>query len=195
MYIMEAGSSVSIPGTERAKVFGMGALGGLVATLVIVGLILLIEAAIAFPRGLFYTVIGNALGATGTDATMLGFSLHLVTGTLIGVVASAPLAGINKLYVFMDHILKRFLYGVIIGSLVWVLFFLPISYTQVATLLEDLEGGYLNASGKMIRAEDVSNKFTSIVVAALAFHIQYGLIYAVITGTFISRRIKVLASV
>jgi hypothetical protein len=194
MYGMEVSKNVRVSGLERTKVFGMAAIAGFVATLTIAGLITVGEAIIVYPRGLFYTVIGNVFGASGDDAAMLGFYLHLVTGTLIGVVAASPIAAIKRLYIFMGHIVKRLLYGTIMGSIVWILFFVPISYTQVANVIENLGDGFLDVSGKMIRAEEISSKFSNIVVSALGFHIQYGLIYAVITGAFINRRMKVLKS-
>lgn len=177
---------------DRAKVFGFAAVGGFVATLAIVALILVGEAVMAYPRGFFYTVMGNAFGANGDDAMMLGFYLHLLAGTLIGVIAASPIAAMKRLYIFMDNILKRLLYGAVAGSLIWVLFFIPISYIQVAGAIESIGDGFLDVSGKVVKAEEVSSKFTNIVITALGFHIQYGLVYAVITGAFINRRIRIL---
>jgi len=189
---MELGKDVSIPKLERVKIFGIAAVGGFIATLAIVGLILVSETVLTFPRGLFYTVIGNALGASGTDATNIGFYLHLLAGTLIGIVAASPIAAIKRIYVFMGCVEKRLLYGTITGFLVWIFFFVPISYAEVAPTMEKLGDGFLDASGKLIKTKEISDKFSTIVISALGFHIQYGLIYAVITGSFVSKRMKVL---
>jgi len=189
---MELGKDASIPKLERANIFGIAAVGGFIATLAIVGLILVSETVLTFPRGLFYTVIGNALGASGTDATNIGFYLHLLAGTLIGIVAASPIAAIKRIYVFMGYVEKRLLYGTITGFLVWIFFFVPISYAEVAPTMEKLGDGFLDASGKLIKTKEILDKFSTIVISALGFHIQYGLIYAVITGSFVSKRMKVL---
>lgn len=189
---MEASRKLSVSKVERTKVFGIAAVAGFVATLAIVGLIMLSEVIISYPLGFFYAVIGNVFPVNGIEASMLGFYMHIITGTSIGIVSAAPIVAINRLYVFMENIMKRLLYGVIMGFLVWIMFFIPISYTYVADVISHLEGGFLDVSGKAINAQEISNKFSSIVGAALAFHIQYGLIYAVITGAFISRRMRIL---
>jgi hypothetical protein len=189
---MEASENVGIHGLERVRVFGIAAVAAFLATLAIVGLILISETVLAFPRGLFYTVIGNVLGSSGTDAMNLGFYLHLLAGTSIGVIAVAPIAAVKGIYISMYYIERRLLYGAIMGFVIWISFFVPVSYSLVAPTVEHFGHGFLDVTGKLISAEEISSKFSTIVIGALGFHIQYGLIYAIITGSFTARRVKVL---
>ncbi len=189
---MEEGKNASIPKLEKAKVFGIAAVGGLIASLAIIALILASETAVSYPHGLFYTVIGNAVGVNGTNAMSTGLYLHLIAGTLIGIVAASPMT-INRIYILMRDFEKRLLYGAIAGFLVWIFFFVPISYAEVAPAMERLGGGFLDVSGKLITPNEIMEKFPTIVISALGFHIQYGLIYAVIMGSFISHRMKALS--
>ncbi|MEM2759800.1 MAG: hypothetical protein QXU32_10550 [Nitrososphaerales archaeon] len=183
---------VNIRTLDRVNVFGIAAVSGFVATLAVAGLIIIGETIIAFPQGFFYTVMGKALGVSGMDGMFLGFYLHLLTGTLIGVIAASPIAVMRRMYRFMGNIVKCLLYGAVMGSIVWILFYVPISYTYVVNIVEDLPGGSLNVAGKLIKSEEIMGKFSNIVLSALGFHIQYGLIYAVITGSFISRRLQLV---
>ncbi len=189
---MEAGKSASIPKLEKVKIFGIAAVGGFIASLAIIGLILASETAENYPHGLFYTVIGNTFGVSGAGAMSTGLYLHIVAGTLIGIVAASPMV-INRIYILMRHFEKRLLYGAIVGFLVWIFFFVPISYAEVAPAMERFGGGFLDVSGKLITPNEIMEKFPTIVISALGFHIQYGLIYAVIMGSFISHRMKVLS--
>jgi len=189
---MEVSKNVGIHGLERVRVFGIAAVAGFIATLAIVGLIIISETVLAFPRGLFYAVMGNVLGSGGIDAMSLGLYLHLLAGTSIGVICAAPLAAVKRIYISMYHVEKRLLYGVIVGFVIWISFFVPVSYSMVAPTIEHFGDGFLDVTGKLIKAEEISGKFSTIVIGALGFHIQYGLIYAIITGSFIGRRVKVL---
>jgi hypothetical protein len=173
---------------ERAKVFGIGATGGLVATLAIAVLIFAGETALLFPRGLFYNVLGSVLGASGNVATNIGFSLHLIAGTVIGIVSAAPIVGVKRVYLSMGRIERRLAYGIALGIAVWALFFVPVSYTLVAPVIEHLGDGFLDVAGRLISVEEISAKFPAIITAALGFHIQYGLVYSVITGSFVGKR-------
>jgi len=189
---MEGGKSAIIQKLEKAKIFGIAAVGGFIASLAIIALILASETAAGYPHGLFYTIIGNAFGVSGASAMSTGLYLHIVAGTLIGIVAASPMV-INRIYILMRHFEKRLLYGAMVGFLVWIFFFVPISYAEVAPAMERFGNGFLDVSGKLITTKEIMEKFPTIVISALGFHIQYGLIYAVITGSFISHRMKALS--
>lgn len=186
---MQSKENSRISNHDRMKVLVIAVIAGFVASLVIVGLIMAAESIVSYPRGTFYAIIGNVFGAASDDAVVLGLSLHLLAGTVIGLVAAVPIAAPRRLYTFMEDPVRRLLYGAVFGFIVWILFFVPISYTQVSSVVENVGDGFLDVSGKMIRVEDISDKFSNIVYSALGFHIQYGLIYAVITGAVIRRRL------
>ena len=190
---MEVNRNASLHMLERTRILGVAAIGGFIATLAIAGLILVSETMLAFPRGLFYAVVGNALGASGTDAMNLGFYLHLLAGTSIGIISAAPIAAVRRIYISMGDIGKRLSYGTMMGFIVWIAFFVPISYAIVAPTMEHFGDGFLDVTGKLIKTDEISSKFSIIVIGALGFHIQYGLIYAIITGSFVARQLKMQA--
>lgn len=81
--------TVSLPKYSMKKVMIFGAGSGFVARWAVSILLVLGEIEIGFPEGMFYAVIGMILGTYGLSAVYLGFGLHLLTGTIIGIVSAS----------------------------------------------------------------------------------------------------------
>ncbi len=164
----------------RVSIVAKGALAGLLASTVIALLIFIAELIIGYPNGIFYTVISDALSIDtmiGYNSTLIGLLLHLIAGTVIGVIASIPSSIMLSLLANLERCM---LYGTILGIVIWITVFLPISYLLIIPLLNTHEYELLDRNGSMITSDDLKEQFNRIVYSAIGFHIQYGIIYSII---------------
>lgn len=177
---------------DRVKVLAIGLLSGFAATLMVAGVISAGEALANYPHGLFYLVIGGALGfgTNVTYATSMGITMHIAAGTMLGLIATVPLAVSSRMLMSISNINRSLIYGVIFGLLVWALFFIPVSYMLVMPALSTHDGMVLDRSGSVIM--DMSALFTKVIYYAIGIHIQYGVTYSILTGVLISRTVMVL---
>ncbi|MEM4175790.1 MAG: hypothetical protein QXT56_06080, partial [Candidatus Nitrosocaldus sp.] len=112
----------SIQVRDKVKVLAFGLLAGLISTLVVSGLIFAGEALMNYPHGLFYLIIGYSLGFGEPDALGMGMAMHILTGVLIGLVASTPVVTVGRLFRALSNFNTALIYGIIVGVLVWLLF-------------------------------------------------------------------------
>ena len=79
-----------------------------------------------------YTIpvaIGLAFGSNMTDATMVRFIMHMLTGTLIGIIFGAVTAGIKRL--MLTKISNGTVQGLITGMISFVVLFIPVSMIMI----------------------------------------------------------------
>jgi len=84
----------SSPPTKRMVIYKAtqyGAIAGIIATWSISTAIAASEYEIGLPISTFYSIIGIALGLNNNivAAAYVGFGLHLLTGTILGVIVAA----------------------------------------------------------------------------------------------------------
>ncbi len=151
----------------------IGALSGLLASMMISLLILIAEVILGYPFGIFYTIIVDALLIDVDDRALVGLMSHLLTGCTIGVIASIPYR-----YFTLD---KSMLYGIIVGVSTWAIIFLPVSYLFVMPFLESNDYTLLHKSGSMVTADELKIQFERIIYSSIGFHLQYGLVYSIIS--------------
>jgi len=174
----------------RISIVAKGALAGLLASTVIALIIFIAELIIGYPHGIFYTVISDALSIDtmiSYNSTLVGLLLHLIAGTAIGVIASVPLSSMLSLLANLERCM---LYGTILGIVIWITVFLPISYLLIIPLLNTHEYELLDRNGSMITSDDLKEQFNRIVYSAIGFHIQYGIIYSIILFILMRSTVK-----
>ena len=76
----------SIPSVKFAFRRPSGIIAGLTAPWAIFGFILAIDSELNLPPGTFYEMIGLAFGIDSSYAVYIGFLLHMITGTILGIV-------------------------------------------------------------------------------------------------------------
>lgn len=177
---------------EGVKILAVGLLAGFISTLVVTGLIFAGEALMNYPHGLFYLIIGYSLGFDGLDALGMGMVMHTTAGALIGLVASIPIVVVRRLFNMVSNFNTSLIYGIIVGVLVWLLFFLPVSYLLVMPTLEGYNGITTDRSGRVLDGLNLS--FARVIYYAIGLHIQYGIVYSMIVGALMGRMIKILQS-
>jgi hypothetical protein len=185
---MMRGRNVSLRKSHGLAVAGAGAASGLIASLAISALILLAERVAGLPVGTFYLVLVSAISQVqdySTLAIIQGLLLHLLAGTVIGAILSAPFAASKKAYGTLGTLSPA--YGLAAGALIWAALFLPLTYLSMVPLLQSLDGQSVISQrapiGQTFRVavEDLLAMTDRIVYIALAFNMFFGLLGLVLT--------------
>jgi hypothetical protein len=178
-----------------------GLVAGLISSLAISGLILLVEKINSLPVGTFYYVLVSAVTNPYNSNTetyvILGLAMHLVAGSLIGLVMSIPfvLVRLNSRYGMNknSHFVEKYssVYGIAFGAGLWLLIFIPITFVVVIPFLKSFELQDVMIRQPVPTGEVATATFfglasimNKIVYGALAFNLFYGLLTAIILQSF-----------
>jgi hypothetical protein len=183
----------------RTVYFGLVA--GLVSSLAISGLILLVEKINSLPVGTFYYVLVSALTnsySSNTETVIaIGLAAHLLAGSFLGLVMSIPFIILrnlrgganNRIITFIEKYTS--VYGIAFGFGLWLVVFLPITFTIVIPLLNSFEFQDIIIRQRVPTGEVTSATFYGllsmmdrIIYGALALNIFYGLITAIMLQSF-----------
>lgn len=168
-------------GQNYAKVAGFGAVGGFVATWAVTILLVLSEIEIGFPEGTFYAVIGMVLGTEGVNAVYIGFGLHLLTGTVIGIVSAVLITFIRLSY--LTCIYRYVGLGLVVGFVAWLVLFLPITLFGVNPTMQEIITSVSTSTHRIVLAEEINQMITTILLSAIAYHLVYGAIFGYVTAS------------
>lgn len=113
-----------------------GALAGHIAAWSIFGLIFLVDGRMGWEAGTFYSTIGLALGAGIAFAAFLGFILHMITGTVIGLLFGYITTVVRAFN--MTSVSKAFGLAILTGFISWLVLFLPITTYVVQPALPEI---------------------------------------------------------
>ena len=174
-------------GLSRFTIVSFGLAAGLISSLAISGLILMVEKTTAVPVGTFYMVLMAALPdsyLSSVNMIILGLLLHLISGSIIGLVVAIPFttykrSSVKTIFQYAP------VYGLLFGLALWSVLFLPITFWMVLPLVSSLENQVIEQqvpTGPIVsietsRLSDLSNK---IIFGALPFNMFYGLLAAII---------------
>lgn len=146
---------------RRAK---MGCVSGLVGGFAIFVSIFIIDLSISSSPGTFYKVVGLPLGMSGLEATLVGMISHMLTAALIGTVFGLGSCMHKRLDI--SSIKKGALAGIVTGVVVFLVFFVPITYYLV---LPQIQGGGAEAAALAANPQ-------MVFVGSLELHVVYGLV-------------------
>jgi hypothetical protein len=183
----------------RTVYFGLVA--GLISSLAISGLILLVEKINSLPVGTFYYVLVSALTnsySSNTETVIaIGLAAHLLAGSFLGLVMSIPFIILrnlrgganNRIITFIEKYTS--VYGIAFGLGLWLVVFLPITFTIVIPLLNSFEFQDIIISQRVPTGEVTSATFYGllsmmdrIIYGAIALNIFYGLVTAIMLQSF-----------
>lgn len=179
---------VSLGKSHSLALVAAGAASGLIASLALSALILLAERVAGLPVGTFYLVLVSAISQVQDYSTVTivqGLLLHLLAGTVIGALLSAPFAISKRAYGTLGSLSPA--YGLAAGALVWAALFLPVTYGSMLPLLQSLDGQSVISQrapiGQNFRiaVDDLLSMTDRIVYSALAFNMFFGLLGLVLT--------------
>lgn len=146
------------------KSIKMGAIAGHIAAWAIFGLILLVDGYMHVPTGTFYSVIGVIFGLTGFSAMALGFMLHLVTGTVIGMLFGYLTTIIKRFHITSPQ--KSLTLSVLTGFVTWLVLFLPITMFVVQPSLEKITA--------TLGVPTLVGMVSTILIGSIGMHLIYG---------------------
>ena len=183
----------------RTVYFGLVA--GLVSSLAISGLILLVEKINSLPVGTFYYVLVSALTnsySSNTETVIaIGLAAHLLAGSFLGLVMSIPFIILRNLRGGANNrmitLIEKYtsVYGIAFGFGLWLVVFLPITFTIVIPLLNSFEFQDIIIRQRVPTGEVTSATFYGllsmmdrIIYGAIALNIFYGLVTAIMLQSF-----------
>lgn len=162
------------PATLRDSIKA-GIAAGQTAAWAIFGLVLAIDANLLTPTqtapGTFYRMIGMAFGQSPPNDLYVGFLLHMITATIIGIAYMIISNSVKKLYI--GSVFKGLATGIITGVVVWAVLFVPLNF---GVMLPMLQGIVAQGPGAPLYtlAETLVSLSTTILIGALALHIVFG---------------------
>lgn len=177
------------------RVLGTGMFAGLLASVCISGLIFVVEKTIDIPVGTFYLVLVSSViqsHAESVNLIVAGLLLHLLTGSIIGVIISIPFA-VRDLRI--TSIMHKYapIYGLICGVTVWAFVFVPITFWVIIPLLNALDQNQLIVqqtpvgTASSITVGELVSINDKILIGALAFNMFYGLVASIIIKSMTSK--------
>jgi hypothetical protein len=150
-----------------------GALAGFIATWCISAAMVAAELALGLQISLFYYVLGASLGISdNTSATYLGFSLHIISGTVLGAAVGIIIFRFRKKIVQTRG--RRTLIGVGAGIIIWFVFFLPITILIIEPTLYNIAS--LSSESQKRILNDLNPFVRNVVISAIGFHVVWGAI-------------------
>ncbi|MCS6767476.1 MAG: hypothetical protein RMJ59_06675 [Candidatus Nitrosocaldus sp.] len=163
-----------------ARTMYAGAVAGFIASWYVTVLLMASEYEIGFPMGTFYTVIGEVAGFRGADALYAGLALHILTSTVVGSLSALLLVTILRHWRLRGKVCIVCSYraagvGLILGFIIWLVLFLPVTFLIVEPSLASRAAGDLS----MLYSTSVSvsallSMVWVITVSALPYHLGYG---------------------
>jgi hypothetical protein len=186
------------PGKNIRLLFAHGLTAGFVSSIAISGLLLLVEKSISLPIGTFYIMLSSALIQSqdyySTDNIIFGFLLHLITGSVIGLVMSIPFI------VLKDKSLRSLqkyavVYGLGFGFALWAFFFIPITFWIVFPILDASQDKTIIQEvpaqvDVMFSTDKLATLVDRIMIGAIAFNMLYCLLVSIMIKSLFEYRLK-----
>jgi hypothetical protein len=176
----------------KVRVLGFGVIAGLLASISVSGLIFIVEKTIDIPVGTFYLVLISSISQSQADSVNMivaGLLLHLLTGSIIGIIISIPFAiRDTKISTVMNKYAP--IYGLICGVVIWTFLFVPVTFWIIVPLLSNpmhdqaIVQHSPVGTASSITVKELLSINDKIVIGALVFNMFYGLVTSIIIRSF-----------
>jgi len=161
-------------------------LAGLLASIVISGLLFSLDFISKTPFGTFFAVIGSSLGYYDSNTSpYIGLLLHFATGTVAGNLLGQGAIFWKKL---IPYGLKRgIIMGVITGISLWLVLFLPLTTYVIQPKLDMFN---LSAPNQyvFVIAQHFQGLYAAVLLGSFFFHVIYGIILGLIAGSLVKSK-------
>jgi hypothetical protein len=185
-------------GTKLRMMVACGLAAGFLSSIAISGLLLLVEKSISLPVGTFYIILSSAFIHSqdyySINNIVFGFVLHIMTGSIIGLVMSIPFI------VLKDKSLKSLqkyavAYGLGFGFALWLFFFIPITLWVILPILNASQDNTIIQEvpaqvDVMFSTDKLAMLVDRIILGAVAFNMFYGLLVAIIIKALYEHRLE-----
>lgn len=183
------------------KIIVFGLIAGLISSIGVSTLIVMVEKVTPVPAGVFYLVLISTITQSHSYSVYMimgGLLLHLVAGSLIGIIIAIPFAIRRYKNTDILRIMDKYapVYGLCFGFVLWLVLFIPITYLAVLPALNNIK------VAPVITQQDPTGRVASfvignvlsmqnrIIVGALAFNIFYGLVTAILINSLYTKYFK-----
>jgi hypothetical protein len=177
--------------TKFRMMAAYGLIAGFVSSLAISGLLLLVEKAISLPVGTFYLMISSTFIESqeyySLDKIIIGFILHIIAGSIIGLIMCIPFIVFKDKYV---RSIQRYAvpYGLGFGFALWSFLFIPVTLWIILPILDTSQERTVIQEvpaqvDVMFTTDRVAMLVDRIMIGAIAFNMLYGLLAAIIIKT------------
>jgi hypothetical protein len=154
----------------------------------------MVEKITGVPVGTFYMVLMAAItGLQGYSVLMIaiGLSLHLICGSVLGIIMAIPFAYSKKSSIFQ----YAPVYGLIFGLASWMVLFLPITLGMVLPFIGSIEIQPISQQVPTGPVASIDNSkllelSSEITYGALPFNMFYGLVGAIVIKSLCERYLK-----
>lgn len=170
--------------TTRIKI---GVAGGLVGGFAVLTSVFAIDSQMDIVPGTFYKMVGLPLGLDGITATLFGMISHMLTASLIGMIF-CYCSGLHPKLELTSY-KKGALAGGVSAIVVYVVFFIPITFLVVQPSLEvgmHDEFGIIATLSNIDSVKLVKN-MNLIIWGALEIHIIFGIIMGIFCAMIIDK--------
>jgi hypothetical protein len=185
-------------GTKIPLLIAYGLTAGFISSIAISGLLLLVEKSVSLPVGTFYIMLSSAFIQSQDyyviDNIILGFILHLITGSIIGLVMCIPFIVLKDKSL---RLLQKYAvgYGLGFGFALWSFFFIPITLWMILPILDASQDKTIIQEvpaqvDVMFSTDQLAMLVDRIMIGAIAFNMLYGLLVAIMIKSLFEYRLK-----
>lgn len=168
---------------------GYCTLAGLISSIIISGLLFILDIVSKTPLGTFFAVIGSSLGFyDSTTSPYVGLLLHFATGTVAGNLLGQGALFWDKLIPF--GIKRGTILGIITGISLWLILFLPLTAYITQPKLSMFNFSAPNQYIFVI-AKHFQGLYPIVIIGSFFFHLIYGILLGLISGRLIELKYSV----
>jgi len=159
-------------------------LAGFIASWGISGLLVSIDVISQTPPGSFFGIIGVSLGFYDpATAPLIGFGLHLLTGTIAGNI-------FGQISIFWRTLSPYnakhgMLTSMIVGGFLWILLFVPVATLAIQPMIDSFRNSITPNQYVYLIVSNFEGLYPIIIVGSLGFHLIYGVLLGYISGRMI----------
>lgn len=167
-----------------------GATGGFIATWILIGIILVaVEPALNLPPGAIYSVVGTAIGYSGYTAVILGITLQLFAGVVIGALFGIITTTAFKTF-DIEKLPEAVGVGILAGLLIFSVLFIQLtrfgvdpSQLKVLSSIYPLGSDANMLQSKVLNIMSICNYGcpSNVLVGTILLHTVYGAIIGLVT--------------
>lgn len=136
--------------SQISRTIGFAALGGLLGAIVMSIILVGSKLMMGLPAMADFMVMGSFAGGQGEGAVTVGWSTHLLTGIVVGVIFGAISTYVTKLKI--TGLRKGLLLGILYGFVVYVVLFLPLLTMGFAPIMMAMMGPAAAAMAPIVMA-------------------------------------------
>ena len=168
---------------------GYCTLAGLISSIIISGLLFILDIVSKTPLGTFFAVIGSSLGFYDANTSpYVGLLLHIATGTVAGNLLGQGALFWEKLIPF--GIKRGTILGITTGILLWLILFLPltlyITQPKLNMFIFSAPNQYV-----FVIAQHFQGLNSTVIIGSFFFHLIYGIILGLVSGRLIEIKYSV----